>query len=145
MSRNREAPEWQERVLERLLSLKRDAESDAAFARRLGLQPQHLSNYRSGRHGLSIRTALRIARNTGLSLDWLLRGEGRPFRGGADGPEGRHPDGREESPVPIDEVKEHSAALLRKLDELRRGGRIPDERVDRVEKSLDELLEPLTL
>lgn len=145
MSRNRDAPEWQERVLERLLSLKRDAESDAAFARRLGLQPQHLSNYRSGRHGLSIRTALRIARNTGLSLDWLLRGEGRPYRDGAAGPEVPRSDEREESPVPVEEVREHSAALLRKLDELRRGGRIPDERVDRLEKTLDELLEPLTL
>lgn len=79
------------RVLERLLSLKREGESDAAFARRLGLQPQHLSNYRSGRHGLSLRTAIRVAQAMDLSLDWLLLGRGEPFRESADADETAHP------------------------------------------------------
>lgn len=76
-----------DRILDRLLSLKKKDESDAAFARRLGLQPQHLSNYRNGRHFLSLRTAVRVARTVGLSLDWLLLDRGRPFPEPADGDE----------------------------------------------------------
>lgn len=80
-----------DRILDRLLSLKKRDESDAAFARRLGLQPQHLSNYRNGRHSLSLRTAVRIASNVGLSLDWLLLGRGRPFPEPAGGDEAEAP------------------------------------------------------
>lgn len=78
---SRDLPEetWTEEVLQRLFSLKHHDESDAAFARRLGLQPQHLSNYRNGHHGLSLLTAVRIGRSTGVSLDWLLSGRGEPF------------------------------------------------------------------
>lgn len=72
---------WEQRVVDRLFSLKRADESDAAFARRLGLQPQHLSNYRNGHHGLSLQTAVRVAEGTGISLDWLLLGQGKPHRG----------------------------------------------------------------
>lgn len=128
--------DWQERVLERLLELKREGESDAAFARRIGLQPQHLSNYRSGRHGLSLQTAVRVARVTDLSLDWLLRGEGEPFRASAEADDG-------DVPAAVREVREHSRALLRKLDELRRGGEIGDDQLDRLQRSLDEVMEPL--
>lgn len=66
--------EWEQQVVDRLFSMKRKRESDAAFARRIGLQPQHLSNYRNGHHGLSVQTAVLIARTTGISLDWLLLG-----------------------------------------------------------------------
>lgn len=128
--------DWQERVLERLLELKREGESDAAFARRIGLQPQHLSNYRSGRHGLSLQTAVRVARATDLSLDWLLRGEGEPFRASVEADD-------EDVPAAVREVREHSRALLRKLDELRRGGEIGDDQLDRLQRSLDEVMEPL--
>jgi len=69
---------WEEGVIDRLFALKRRGESDAAFSRRLGLQPQHLSNYRNGHHGLSLRTAVRVAEGTGISLDWLLLGRGEP-------------------------------------------------------------------
>lgn len=137
MARNPDArADWQQRVLDRLLELKRDGESDAAFARRIGLQPQHLSNYRSGRHGLSLQTAVRVARKTGLSLDWLLRGEGEPFR---------EPDAPAEGDLPpaVREIREHSSALLRRLDELRRGGEVPEEAVDRFRRSLDDVVEPL--
>lgn len=71
---------WEQRVVDRLFSLERPDESDAAFARRLGLQPQHLSNYRNGHHGLSLLTAVRVGRVTGISLDWLLLGRGQPHR-----------------------------------------------------------------
>ncbi|HKK28639.1 MAG TPA: helix-turn-helix transcriptional regulator [Gemmatimonadota bacterium] len=80
-SRELRAGSWEERVVGRLFSLKRRDESDAAFARRLGLQPQHLSNYRNGHHGLSLRTAIRVAEGTGISLDWLLLGRGKPDGG----------------------------------------------------------------
>lgn len=128
--------EWQESVLERLLELKREGESDAAFARRIGLQPQHLSNYRSGRHGLSLQTAVRIARVTDLSLDWLLRGEGEPFPASA-GP------AEEDVPAAVREVRKDSRTLLRKLDELCRGGKIGEEQLDRFQRTLNELMEPL--
>ena len=69
---------WEQGVIDRLFSLKRTDESDAAFARRLGLQPQHLSNYRNGHHGLSLQTAILVAHGTDVSLDWLLMGRGEP-------------------------------------------------------------------
>lgn len=62
----------------RLFALQRPGESDAAFARRLGLSPQVLSNYKNGHHGLSLRTCLEIHRNTGISLEWVLTGRGVP-------------------------------------------------------------------
>ncbi|HKK09132.1 MAG TPA: helix-turn-helix transcriptional regulator [Gemmatimonadota bacterium] len=70
------------RVVDRLFSLKRTGESDAAFARRLDLQPQHLSNYRNGHHGLSLQTAIRVGHGIGVSLDWLLLGRGEPYPNG---------------------------------------------------------------
>lgn len=73
---------WEQEVVDRLFSLKRTRESDAAFARRIGLQPQHLSNYRNGHHGLSVQTAVLIARTIGVSLDWLLLDRGQPYPGG---------------------------------------------------------------
>lgn len=129
--------EWHADVLERLLSLKREGESDAAFARRIGLQPQHLSNYRSGRHGLSLRTAVRIANNTGISLDWLLRGEGGPFGGEGDA-------AQDETASPVVELRRYSSAVRRSLEELRRGGAIAEEHVEQFESSLETVLEPLT-
>lgn len=67
-----------EEVRQRLLSLQTSEESDAAFAERLGLAPQVLSNYKNRNNGLSLRSALRIHEATGVSLDWLLTGRGSP-------------------------------------------------------------------
>lgn len=69
-----------ERALKRLLSLQRPEESDAAFARRIGLAPQVLSNYKNDHHSLSLQSALRVHDKVGLSLDWLLAGDGSPRR-----------------------------------------------------------------
>lgn len=77
-SRDGHAEPGNRKVVDRLFQLKRPGESDAAFARRLGLQPQHLSNYRNGHHGLSLQTAILVARGTDVSLDWLLMGRGDP-------------------------------------------------------------------
>jgi transcriptional regulator with XRE-family HTH domain len=69
----------QEAALDRLLSLQEPEESDAAFARRLGIAPQVLSNYKNGHHGLSLESALKVHENAGISLDWLLAGHGSPW------------------------------------------------------------------
>ena len=71
-------PSESEAIHQRLLSLQTSEESDAAFAERLGLAPQVLSNYKNRNNGLSLRSALRIHEATGVSLDWLLTGRGSP-------------------------------------------------------------------
>jgi len=65
-------------ALQRLLSLQAPEESDAAFAERIGIAPQVLSNYKNRHHGLSLKSALRVHENAGISLDWLLAGRGSP-------------------------------------------------------------------
>lgn len=75
--------------LQRLLSLQGPEESDASFARRLGIAPQVLSNYKNRHHGLSLKSALRVHREAGISLDWLLAGHGAPRSDG--GPEEERP------------------------------------------------------
>lgn len=65
-------------ALQRLLSLQAPDESDAAFAERIGIAPQVLSNYKNQHHGLSLKSALRVHRHAGVSLDWLLAGHGSP-------------------------------------------------------------------
>lgn len=75
-------------ALQRLLSLQEPGESDAAFARRIGIAPQVLSNYKNRHHGLSLKSAVRVHEEAGVSLDWLLAGEGSPGVG-ADGNGGR--------------------------------------------------------
>lgn len=72
-------------ALQRLLSLQDPDESDAAFARRLGIAPQVLSNYKNRHHGLSLKSALRVHREAGISLDWLLAGHGAPGGGNTSG------------------------------------------------------------
>ena len=74
-------------ALQRLLSLQAPEESDASFARRLGIAPQVLSNYKNRHHGLSLKSALRVHREAGISLDWLLAGHGAPRPDGDSGEE----------------------------------------------------------
>lgn len=45
----------------RLMNLKGLGESDAEFARRLGLTSQNIHNWTSGTHGLSLKMAMKIA------------------------------------------------------------------------------------
>lgn len=72
----------QDAALDRLLSLQEPEESDAAFARRIGVAPQVLSNYKNGHHGLSLESALKVHENAGVSLNWLLAGHGSPWMSG---------------------------------------------------------------
>lgn len=131
---------WQERVLDRLFSVQKNEESQAGFARRLGLQPQHLSNYRQGRHGLSLKSAIRISRNTGLSLDWLLLGRGDPFREGngdsSSGSSGGIPSGG----AATDELRSLTSALLARVRELEEREEVDPDAAERFRDSLDLLV-----
>lgn len=62
--------------VQRLLSLQEVDETDADFARRLGLSPQTVSNYKSGSHGLSLVSARSVHDEVGVSLNWLVAGHG---------------------------------------------------------------------
>ena len=44
----------------------------------MGIAPQVLSNYKNRHHGLSLKSALRVHHQAGISLDWLLAGHGAP-------------------------------------------------------------------
>ncbi|WP_276200253.1 helix-turn-helix transcriptional regulator [Chelatococcus sp. XZ-Ab1] len=45
------------------------------FARLCGLTPQHINNYTSGRAMLSVTAAAAIAAATGVTFDYLYRGD----------------------------------------------------------------------
>jgi len=67
-------------VAERILSLKRSDETDSSFARRIGVSPQVVSNYRSGSNGASLEILAAVVRNTEASAHWLVTGDGSRFR-----------------------------------------------------------------
>lgn len=52
-------------VASRILSLRRPDELDAEFARRLGVSPQVVNNFRSGRPGAGLETVVQVVRATG--------------------------------------------------------------------------------
>ncbi len=55
--------------------------NDSAVARTLGVTPQALSNYKK-RGEMPTDLALRFANLYGLSVDWLITGEGEMYRPG---------------------------------------------------------------
>lgn len=71
----------------RLMKLKKLDESDAEFARRLGLTSQHIHNWGSGTHGLSLKMAAKIApKLTDAELVYVVAGRelGSPENADAD-------------------------------------------------------------
>lgn len=67
---------------QRILSLKTDAdESDAAFARRIGVASQHVVNWRAG-GGADLKTIATVHRETGAGLHWLVTGEDDAYGAG---------------------------------------------------------------
>ena len=74
--REEQPPDLGRQVAERIMSLQKPRESDAAFARRVGLSPQLVNNYKHGRGGASLDIAATVASRTGRTLDWLVFGEG---------------------------------------------------------------------
>ncbi|HLC19246.1 MAG TPA: helix-turn-helix domain-containing protein [Thermodesulfobacteriota bacterium] len=59
--------------------------NDSAVARLLGVTPQALSNYKK-RNRMPADLVLKFANVFGLSLDWLISGEGEMYRYGVEGP-----------------------------------------------------------
>ena len=68
---------------ERIKALRLPGETQSGFAQRLGTTQASISRYINGRHP-DRETLIRIARRTGVSLDWLLTGKGpeKPARKG---------------------------------------------------------------
>lgn len=60
--------------------------NDSAVARALGVTPQALSNYKK-RGEMPTDLVLRFANIYGLSVDWLITGEGEMYRAGGGGGE----------------------------------------------------------
>lgn len=58
--------------------------NDSRVARTLGVTPQAISNYKK-RGAIPADLILRFAELYGLSVDWLVTGEGEPYRPGYEG------------------------------------------------------------
>jgi hypothetical protein len=61
-------------IAQRILGLQGQDETSAAFARRMGLSPQTVSNLRGGQ-GAGVGSVVAILRQTDISPRWLLTGE----------------------------------------------------------------------
>lgn len=53
-----------------------DRGGQTAFARQLGIAPNHLNMIEHGERGLSPELALELRRFSGVTLEWLYAGEG---------------------------------------------------------------------
>lgn len=62
-------------LAERIKALRLPGETQAQFAERLGTTQASISRYLNGRHP-DRATLIKIASSTGVSLDWLLTGNG---------------------------------------------------------------------
>lgn len=56
----------------RILALQRLGENDAEFARRIGLSPQQVNNYKNEGRGASLEVVRDVAVRTGVSVDHFL-------------------------------------------------------------------------
>lgn len=69
-------------VVQRILDQRKPGESAADFARRIGVGPQKLGNWKGAgdswkaKGGIDIETILALHERTGWSLHWLLTGQG---------------------------------------------------------------------
>lgn len=68
----------------RILELQRAGESDRDFAKRIGLSPQTIANYRAGGTGASVDALAQVVSRTGASARWLILGDQPPLE--AEGP-----------------------------------------------------------
>lgn len=78
MSRQVGRPSAAQEVAQRILGLQRAEESDADFARRLGITPQRLHHYKQG-GGASLEAILEIAKHTHLAFYLLTSKENPDF------------------------------------------------------------------
>ena len=65
-------------VVQRVIALKKERESDSAFARRCGLKQTTFAGYVNGKSQFSAESLQLIAAANNVSLDWLMTGEGTP-------------------------------------------------------------------
>jgi transcriptional regulator with XRE-family HTH domain len=72
-------------IAQRILRLRRDGEGFAEFARRVGISPQVVSNYRSGLHGASVEAVSAVCMATPVNAHWLITGTGPIERAEEDG------------------------------------------------------------
>jgi transcriptional regulator with XRE-family HTH domain len=72
-------------IAQRILRLRRDGEGCAEFARRIGLSPQMVSNYRSGLHGASVEAVSAVCTAAPVNAHWLITGTGPIERAEGDG------------------------------------------------------------
>lgn len=61
-------------VAGRILSLQLAEEKDADFARRIGVSPQDVWNWKNGKGGAQLKTVVAVHRNVEVSLNWLITG-----------------------------------------------------------------------
>ena len=64
----------------RILELKKTDETYGAFAKRVGLSPQIVSNYKKKVHGASVNALADVVLRTEVNPRWLLTGDGPRYR-----------------------------------------------------------------
>ena len=94
------------RAAQRILRLKRPTEIDTDFARRVGLSPQKIANYRAG-SGASVDALAAVVARTDVNPRWLLLGEGPERIPPSDRPEGLYQRGAEEVLKEIRQCLDH--------------------------------------
>jgi hypothetical protein len=90
--------------------------NDSAVARVLGVTPQALSNYKK-RDRMPMNLVLKFATIHGLSMDWLLTGEGEAYKPGAGG-EGFPMVGEEAAPYGKEELAKITSFTQLSPDEI---------------------------
>ncbi|HSH46853.1 MAG TPA: helix-turn-helix domain-containing protein, partial [Longimicrobiales bacterium] len=68
-------------ITRRILSLKREDETDSKFATRIGMTPATISNYRKGQNTAGLTAVVKVLRHLpGVDARWLVSGTepGRP-------------------------------------------------------------------
>ncbi|HSH45131.1 MAG TPA: helix-turn-helix domain-containing protein [Longimicrobiales bacterium] len=68
-------------ITRRILSLKREGETDSKFATRIGMTPATISNYRKGQNTAGLTAVVKVLRHLpGVDARWLVSGTepGRP-------------------------------------------------------------------
>jgi transcriptional regulator with XRE-family HTH domain len=76
---------FEKSIIQRVVMLKNDKESDSAFAVRCGMKQSTFSGYVNRGKSPSVLNLKLIAEANSVSLDWLITGEGQKMRGGEAG------------------------------------------------------------
>lgn len=76
---------FEKAIIQRVISLKKDRESDSAFAVRCGMKQSTFSGYVNKEKSPSVLNLKYIADANLISLDWLITGEGPKVKDGQEG------------------------------------------------------------